>query len=206
MGSVEKHNEFIRDAETLFIYNVLPHIGENRQTEVLNLYMAYKEKWRNIFTLKKELGVDGLINQEREKILKLYNDLKNSINYNSKQIIDVDKELSVNTVKEKLQDILIYEKQLHGKLQIIQYQKGLILLQLKYLTVSKQGFTIALSKLVSYRHACKLISFYQTCEKYHNLRYTTLPFNKIINNLYNLEILMEQDNVFWNPVKEENVS
>ena len=206
MGSVEKHNEFIRDTETLFIYNVLPHIGENRQTEVLNLYEVYKEKWRNIFTLKKELGVDGLINQEREKILKLYNDLKNSINYNSKQIIDVDKELSVNTAKEKLQDILIYEKQLHGKLQIIQYQKGLILLQLKYLTVSKQGFTIALSKLVSYRHACKLISFYQTCEKYHNLRYTTLPFNKIINNLYNLEILMEQDNVFWNPVKEENVS
>ena len=160
MGSVEKHNEFIRDTETLFIYNVLPHIGENRQTEALNLYEAYKEKWRNIFTLKKELGVDGLINQEREKILKLYNDLKNSINYNSKQIIDVDKELSVNTAKEKLQDILIYEKQLHGQLQIIQYQKGLILLQLKYLTVSKQGFTIALSKLVSYRHACKLISFY----------------------------------------------
>jgi hypothetical protein len=201
-----KHNEFIRDTETLIIYDILPHINSTQFDNCLDLYSSYKEKWKKIFTLKKEETIDETIIKEKEKILQLYDDLKTSINNNYvPEIIDVDVHTSVNTAKEKLQNILLREKQQNCELQITQYRKGSILKQLKRLTNSTKAFKLALKNMMSYGHACKLIRFFNNCERYHILRFTTLPFRKIISNMEGLESLMEQDVAFWNPpaVKQE---
>lgn len=200
-----EHNEFIRDTEELFAYNILPHIQLNSYQTVYNDYSTYKEKWKKIFSLKKEETIDETINKEKGKLLKLYVNLKKSINFNSANVvIDVDVALSVASAKEKLETILNREKQLNCELQINQFQKGFILLQLKRLTTSKKGFTLAIKNIMSYGHACKLIRFYNYCESYYNLRFTTLPFRNVISNIGELAELMQQDQQFWNPVKEQN--
>ena len=40
---------------------------------------------------------------------------------------------------------------------------------------------------------------------YHNLRYTTLSFNKIIGKIHSLEEFMKLDQHFWNPQTQQNV-
>ncbi len=197
------HNEFIRDTETLFIYNVLPYIDINSSQTVLNLYSSYKEKWKKIFTLKKEETIDETITKEKEILLQLYEDLKKSINYDGRDQFNCNVVVSVNSARDELQNILNHEKQLLCQLQHDQFYKGFILVQLKSLTTSKKGFTLALKNVMSYAHACKLIRFYNNCERYHNLRFTTLPFRKIIDNMDALEQFMEQEKLFWNPAKQE---
>jgi hypothetical protein len=167
MGSATNHNEFIRDTEDLFSNHILPNISPGSYQNVFNACSIYKEKWKTIFTLKKEKAIDDTISNRKQKILKLYQDLKNSIQFNTIQhTIDLEAVPSVDAAIEELQNILLFEKRQQAELQVTQYHKGFILLQLKILTSNKKAFKSALGKIVSYEHACKLIRFYNSCTRY----------------------------------------
>ena len=199
-----KHNEFIEDYDK-FIHYILQHVDIAHHNKVNNINTDLKNKWKKIFTKKKEETIDETINNERNRISILYDKLKNGI-YDQQDInINININMNMSTlpeVIEKIRSIMKYEKKMKGHLNEIQYLKGSILSRLKTLTITKKSFEKALKNIMSYAHARKLISFYNTCEKYHNLRFTTLPFNKIYSNLHSLEDFMKTELQFWNPPQQ----
>ena len=172
-----KHNEFIEDYDK-FIHYILQHVDIAHHNKVNNINTDLKNKWKKIFTKKKEETIDETINNDRKRISNLYIKLKESI-YNQQQVINNVSMSTLPEVIERIRSIIEYEKKTKSHLNEIQYLKGSTLSRLKTLTITKKSFEKALKNIMSYAHARKLISFYNTCEKYHNLRFTTLPFNKI---------------------------
>lgn len=44
-----------------------------------------------------------------------------------------------------------------------------------------------------------MINFFDACEEYHNLRFTTIPLNVLLTNLNEFRPMMAEDKEFWNP-------
>jgi hypothetical protein len=199
MSTAAKHNEFIEDTDKLEknILSIRPVDIDSYETAVRYLFSTYRTKWCRP-TQKND---DEKVIIEREKLSQLYDNLKKSVYYNGTTYnINMNSiVITTTSLKEKLKDILKSEKRTQAELQENQYQKGHILLQLKRLTSTKKGFVLALEKVISYGYACKLIRFYNSCERYYNLRYTTLPFRNIVDNMDALEELMAKEYQFWNP-------
>ncbi len=208
MSPAKKHNEFIKDTEDLIFNKILPYVSQDDYRTILsNWYSSYKKKWKNTFALKKEDTIEETNNKEQRKIEKLYINLKNSIKY-ATDLASNDVESSswsVDSAMERLQKLLESERSLQCGLQDTQYQKGCILVQLERLTTSKKAFTLVLGNMMSYGHAKKLIRFYNMCEKYILLRYTTLPFRHIIKNMKELKHLMEKEVTFWSPPHQPKI-
>ena len=197
-----RHNEFITDSNNM-ITSILQSVPNEYHNNIIMLYNNHIGKWKNVYTQKKEETIDETINNDRKRISNLYNELKEGIYYQQNVINNnVNMSSSLPEVIERIRSIIEYEKKTKSHLNEIQYKKGLTLSLLKTLTITTKSFKKALKNIMSYAHACKLISFYNTCEKYHNLRFTTLPFNKIYSNLHSLEEFMKTEPQFWNPPQQ----
>jgi hypothetical protein len=192
-----RHNEFIKDTDKFFNDMANDITDINIKNNRLSDYIIYKNKWSTLFRPKTELNINEQIIKDKEKVCKLYAELKNSIVYAKDNIQDV---IQINTIDEAINKIkFLLRSEACNKTHIVHHDMGRVLLMIKNESGSKKTFQKLLNKLISVNYAYKLIKFYKTCNEYDSLAYTTLPFKIIINNLTELKKLMYQDKIFWNP-------
>jgi hypothetical protein len=192
-----RHNERIKELDELFndTVNDIPDI--NIKNKRLSDYNNYKNKWSTTFRPKIELNINEQIINDKEKVRKLYTELKKSIVYAKDNLQDV---IQINTIDEAINKLkFLLRSEACNKTHAIHREMGLVLLTMKDTSGSKKTFQKLLNKLISVNYAYKLIKFYKTCNEYYHLQYTTLSFKTIMNNLTELKKLMSQEQIFWNP-------
>jgi hypothetical protein len=85
--------------------------------------------------------------------------------------------------------------------RMVQYQLGCEIYRLKRLCKTKKHFEIVVKESLKYScsYAYFLMKLYEACNKFVNLRFTTISVNKLMRDFSNLVELMEQDLAFWSP-------
>lgn len=192
--------EFITDNKLLWttLRDFIPEANKLTADECMCEFMA---KWKKIFN---PIEVSPIVNIEKDidKLNKMYTELKNSVNFAIDDVACVN--LVVHTIEEctdTLGFLISREKTHKAELRFSQYQIGSVLKILKNLSKTKKNFSLLLKKFKSYSisYAYKMIDFYDTCEQYYNLRFTTMPLNNVLNYLSQFRSLMAQDREFWSP-------
>jgi hypothetical protein len=186
MSAVQKHNDFIKDTETLFGF-CLSFMNQEYQATVISSVKEYTRKWAKIFTLKEEETTDAIANKEVGKINNIYNELKNNIVISAMEESTNTSVTSADSALRELSYLICREKKEKAKLQRTHYEQGRILKKLKEFVRTKKLFKIALRGLMSVQHAYKLMRFFEACEEYPRLKFTTTAFRIIINNLNELK-------------------
>ena len=181
--SKQDQGDFIRDTNGLF-GKILYHFPEGHQYRqaYIETVTAYQNKWNEIFNVQPEKPLTDLIVLERQRIEKLYIELKASVGYYSRDVIDIQAQEieNINTTEEclgALRKLLAEEKNKKVDLKTHQYLIGKVLHKLKQLSPSDKIFVEYAKQVTGLgrTQARKLIQFFTICEEFPLLRYTALP-------------------------------
>ena len=202
--SKQDQGDFIRDTNDLF-NKILTHFPEDpARTDYMAAVRAYQDKWDKIFKVQPETPLTDLIVSERQRIEKLYIELKASVVYYSRNVIDIQAQEieNINTTEEclrALRKLLAEEKNKKVDLKTHQYLIGKVLHKLKQLSPSDKIFVEYAKQVTGLgrTQARKLIQFFTICEEFPLLRYTALPTETILKSYEYLLPYIKEDKIFW---------
>ena len=193
-----EHKTFIDDSDSLFNSLLAKIPVDNDRANARVAVNLYYDKWseRNkLFIPQQEKNTSNL-----GKIEKLYEDLKNSIEFSQ---IDTEVPTKMDTIKdckEVLINLRYQERRQKCQLRVIQYQAGDVFLNLRKLTKTVKNFKTEVKNISGYSlsHAYYLMKFYKTCQKFRNLKHSTLSTEKLKSHLTDLTQFMKDDIEWWN--------
>ena len=130
-------------------------------------YKNFRNGWRcnEFITVFNDKIIQNILQDVPQKhhsniILKLYDELKNSVNYEACVEFNANPVTTITEVTQKLRNIMITEKNMKCQTQLIPYEKNLTLSRLRILSISTKVFKKVLKNIMSCQQVCKLICFY----------------------------------------------
>ena len=158
--------------------------------------------WTKIYTVQLEMDPMHLINKDKDRIRKLYKELKDGVQFEDINFGNQKNISTVSTIDECIERIngLAYKiKRNKCKARYSQYETGEVIVKLKEITESKKHFQTVIKKSCncSVSYAYFLIRLYKACKNYPNLKYTTMATAKLKNNFTDLLNFMKADMAFW---------
>jgi hypothetical protein len=211
LSSIEQQ-EFINDFDRMGL-DLLHLIPDDKKAEAKNNVDKFVIKWGKLYNPIVRNPTE-LVRKNFFKLQSLYIELKQSVVYNNTDIakasgISLDIIDTIDTIENcisNLQTLKLNEQHNKALNRFSQYQMGKVLKKLNLLTLSQKQF-IEHIKPIGYckSYAYFLINFFEACEKYTNLKYTTFPLDKLKNNFTDLLNFMKDDLAFWSPVATPTV-
>ena len=196
MSKVEFKNETI----TLFNFAKSQISDPNISTQFENMVSNYFNKWENKYN-DKITNINEKLKKNKTNIDKIYNMLKSSVCYDEKLL----EPTQVNNIDEGKTYIQYYEgliKSSNKNIRFYHYKIGELLskLQTEYRSNNK-NFEIMKNQICTYKRSYTyfLIDLYNTCNKFSNLKFTTLHIGILQKYFKDLKNKMECDSSFWNP-------
>jgi hypothetical protein len=180
------------------LLNLIP--VENQQNGKNLIDQLYAE-FAKIYSLPMEKNPMEAIAKDLIRAEKLYQELKDSVVFvdnDSTKSVEMD---TIENCVDGLKTLKVRERNRKCQIRLVQYQAGEVASKLKFLTKSKKHFEIVIKKECGYSvpYAYFLIKLYKVCNKYPNLRYTTISTTKLKNNFSELIQYMEKDYLSWLP-------
>jgi hypothetical protein len=199
----DEQQAFIADSDRIFTM-LINKLSPEKQLEAKNLVDQHYVTWKKILQLPVEKNVSELVDKDVCRLEKLYDELKNSVQFEvcaSDQLTFPQESSTIDECISNIQDIRKLEKHTQHRERMVQYQLGCEIYRLKRLCKTKKHFEIVVKESLKYScsYAYFLMKLYEACNKFVNLRFTTISVNKLMRDFSNLVELMEQDLAFWSP-------
>jgi hypothetical protein len=179
-------------------------VPADKHVEVKNLLERHYVTWSKLFQLPVEKNTLQTIDKDVIRVEKLYDQLVNSIEFTDFDGCQLPIPMDPTTAGECISEFLNLKdflKKNKRRERFVQYQMGSVLVKLRKLSKTKKGFAAVVKETLKYSvsYAYFLMSLYKECNRFTNLRYTTLPIGKLKDNFDDLIQIMERDLTFWSP-------
>ena len=199
-ANVTEKRAFISDTGNLFNNIIQPCIPAEYKDYVNRMIDEYRNKHIKLFTIAPEKDFVTYNESERCRISEMYVELKDSLVIHNIEDLDLNT-INLSNAQEcitAIRSLKIQENYKNSRIRLNQFYIGSALFEMKKFTRSKEVFG-KLVKEVGYSisYAYKLIKFYNICCQFRNIKLTSFPLIKLIDNYDYLLEYIEKDNYIW---------